>query len=99
MGFSLLFLSLTCSQELNNNGVFRKISNTLDKVLPKDNPVREGIHGVYHDTMYVLTGNAREHERAKDKFHKDGRTDHLENFDKTHKTYKPGNKYNSKETN
>lgn len=103
--FSVCFMLILTSllvrgqSELNNNKFFRGISNGLDKVLPKDGRLREGIHGVYHEGMYRINGNAAEHERAKDKFHWGGRTDHLNNFRKNHPGYRPGGHYNSKETN
>ena len=100
-------------QSLNNNSFFRGISNGLDKVVSRDNPAREFVHGVYHESQYMLNKNPREHERAKDKFGSafGGKTNHLKEFDNQHHNAKTdqgkkdnekadqGKKDNSKETN
>lgn len=86
----LIFMHYIYAQNnapLNNNGFFRGISNQVDKVFSRDNPIREGIHGVYHRAQYELTNNERELHRSRDKFHTNGRTDHLANFDRTNPYY------------
>jgi hypothetical protein len=74
---------------LNNNSFFRGVSNGLDKVLgttydnPKDSKIRATLHGTYHETMYRVKGNPREHARAQDQFNSGfgGPTDNLQKLD------------------
>ena len=45
---------------------------------------RAALHAGYHELQYRMTGNEREHMRAKDQWHTgfgNGRTDHLESYD------------------
>ena len=82
---------------LNNNGIFRSISNGLDSVLgttydnPKDSKTRATIHCAYHYGAGVITRNPREYERAKDQFNSGwgGSTDNLKKWDEKN-NYKGG---------
>ena len=77
--------------ELNNNKTFRGISDKLDNALgttyddPKDSKIRATAHAAYHAGQYVLTGNQREWERAKDQLGTGygGSTDNLEKYDES----------------
>lgn len=75
---------------LDNNPVFRNISDKLDKTLnwggyddQKQSKTRAFIHAAYHEIQHLKTDNPREHERAKDQWNivTGGPTDNLKKYD------------------
>ncbi len=90
--FFFVSFSIAEKKELNNNSLFRKISDKLDSVLdtsydnPKDSKTRALLHAAYHESQYHLTDNPRERERAKDQWGHGfgGSTDNLKKYDEKH---------------
>ncbi len=81
---------------LNNNSTWRSVSNTIDSAFgttydnPRDSKVRATLHAAYHQSQYYITGNQREHERAKDQWNTGygGPTDNLKKYDEQQKQNK-----------
>ena len=75
---------------MNNNSFFRKISDGLDKSLDwggyddaKQSKARATIHATYYEACHIVTGNPREHKRAKDRWGvvTGGKTGNLKTYD------------------
>jgi len=73
--------------ELNNNKFWRNVSDALDNMTGtstiNSSKFRGTIHAVYHEYQYQISGNQREHERAKDQWNSawGGDTENLKRYD------------------